>query len=104
MDPLVKAVLLRTCGFILWLSFSAWLFSIVEYTEKDNVEEKYKLLLSLYESMAAKYNMTIEEFNNFSSVVREALSEPKPQWTYLAAIDFVFQAVTTVGEEKYEVI
>ena len=104
MDPLVKAVLLRTCGFILWLSLSAWLFSVVEYTEKDNVEEKYQLLLSLYESMASKYNITIEDFNNFSSVAHEALSEPKPQWTYSAAIDFVFQAVTTIGKVKYEVI
>ena len=73
----------------------------MEYTEKDNGEEKYKLLLSLYNSMASKYNMTIEEFNNFSNVAHEALSEPKPQWTYLASVDFVFQAVTTVGKNKY---
>ncbi|KAL9984087.1 hypothetical protein ACROYT_G006346 [Oculina patagonica] len=47
--------------------------------------------------MASKYNMTIEEFSNFSNVAYEALSEPKPRWTYTDSIDFVFQAVTTIG-------
>ena len=102
MDPQYKAALLRTFSFILWTSLSAWLFSIVEYTEKDNAEEKYQLLLSLYDSMASKYNMTIEEFSNFSNVAHEALSEPKPRWTYLDAVDFVFQAVTTIGKVKWE--
>ena len=54
--------------------------------------------------MASKYNMTIEEFNNFSSVAHEALSEPKPQWTFSVAIDFVFQVVTTIGKVKYKII
>lgn len=101
MDPLLKKVVFRTFVFLLCIFFSAWLFSIVEYTEKDNAEEKYQLLLSLYESMASKYNMTIEEFNNFSNLAHEALSEPKPRWTYVAAVDFVFQALTTIGKANY---
>ena len=73
---------------------------MVEYTGKDYVEENYQLLLSLYDSMASKYNMTIEEFNNFSNRAHEALMDPKPQWTYVAAADFVFQSLTTIGESK----
>lgn len=98
MDQLLKTALLRTFGVSLLISLSPWLFVHVEYTEKDNKEEKYQLLLSLYDSMASTYNMTIEEFNNFSNVAYEALSEPKPQWTYFAAFDFVMQAVTTIGK------
>ncbi|XP_078357345.1 potassium channel subfamily K member 15-like [Oculina patagonica] len=97
MDPLLKTVLLRSLAFLLWILFSAWLFSIVEYTDKDDVEEKYQLLLSLYDSMASKYNMTIDEFNNFSNLAHEALIDPKPQWSYSAAVDFVFQSLTTIG-------
>ena len=77
---------------------------MVEYTEQDNKEEKYQLLLSLYDSMASKYNMTIEEFNNFSNVAHEALSDPKPQWTFVAAMSFSFQTLTTIGKIKYEIV
>ncbi|XP_078357021.1 two pore potassium channel protein sup-9-like isoform X1 [Oculina patagonica] len=97
MDPLFKAALLRTLGLVLWASLSAWLFVIVEHTDKDEREEKYQQLYSLYEFLASKYNMSIEEFNNISNIAHEALSEPKTQWTYDAAVDFVFQAVTTIG-------
>ena len=72
----------------------------MEYTEKDNQEEKYQLLHSLYVSMTSKYNMTIEEFNNFSSIAYEALTEPKPQWTYSVSVNFVFQAFTTIGKDE----
>ncbi|XP_068742092.1 potassium channel subfamily K member 3-like [Montipora capricornis] len=41
--------------------------------------------------------MTIEDFNGFCNMAYEALSEPKMQWTYIAAMRFVFQAVTTIG-------
>ena len=71
---------------------------MAEHTEKGIVEEKYQLLFSLYNLMASKCNMTIEEFNNFSSLALEALSQPKPRWTYIAAVDFVFQAFTTIGK------
>lgn len=100
MDPLIKTALLRTLGFFLMVTFSAWLFSQVERTGKDNSEEKNRLLNSLYKSMATKYNMTIEEFKNFSSVAHEALSEPKPQWTFLASFEFVMTTLTTVGKKK----
>ena len=98
MGPLFKTVLLRAFTFLTWTLFSAWLFSVVEYTEQDNTEEKYQLLISLYNSMASKYNMTIDEFNNFSSAAYEALSEPRPQWNYYDAIDFIFQVFTTIGK------
>ncbi|XP_078359129.1 potassium channel subfamily K member 9-like [Oculina patagonica] len=97
MDPLFKTALRRTLFFLLWTFLSAWLFSAVEYTQKDDSEEKHQLLLSLYDSMASKYNMTIEEFNNFSNHAHQALSEPKPRWTYPASVNFVFQALTTIG-------
>ena len=73
----------------------------VEYTEKDDIDERFQLLRSLYEFMASKYNMTIDDFNNFSNVAHEALSAPKLQWTYRTSFDFVFQMVTTIGETKY---
>ena len=100
MDPLLKTSILRTLGFLLWASLSAWLFVIVEYTEKDERQEKYQLLYSLYQSLVSKYNMSLEEFNNISSIAYEALSEPKPQWTYDIAVDFVGQALTTIGKER----
>ncbi|XP_020605941.1 two pore potassium channel protein sup-9-like [Orbicella faveolata] len=97
MDPLIKTAILRTLGFLLWALLSAWLFVIVEYTEKDDRQEKYQLLYSLYQFLASKYNMSLEEFNNISSIAYEALSEPKPQWTYDIAVNFVWQALTTIG-------
>ncbi|XP_078359128.1 two pore potassium channel protein sup-9-like [Oculina patagonica] len=97
MDPPLKTALLRTLAFFLVTILSAWLFVQVEYTGKDNNKEKYQLLHSLYTSMSSKYNMTIEEFNNFSNVAHEALSEPKPQWTFFTAYEFVMSAVTTIG-------
>lgn len=59
------------------------------------------MLRSLYDFMASKYNMSIEEFNNFSNVAYEALSAPKPKWDYYNAVDFVFQTLTTIGKRKY---
>ena len=100
MDPLIKAAFFRFLGLLLWASLSAWLFVSVEYTEKNNFEEKYQLLRSLYENMASKYNISVEDFNNFSNVAFEALSEPKPKWTYAIAVRFVFQAITTIGKAK----
>ena len=100
MDPLLKTTILRTLGFLLWASLSAWLFVIVEHTEKDSRHEKYQLLYSLYQFLASKYNMSLEEFNNISNMAHEALSEPKPQWTYVNAVGFVWQALTTIGKEK----
>ncbi|KAL9984091.1 hypothetical protein ACROYT_G006350 [Oculina patagonica] len=97
MDPLVKAALLRTFVFLSLVSLSPLLFVHVEYTDEDNKEEKFQLLLSLYESMASNYNMTLTEFNNFSNVAHEALSEPKPRWTYFNAMNFVLQAFSTIG-------
>ena len=104
MDPLIKATLLRTFGFILWVFLSTWVFVLIEDTEKDDREEKYELLSSLYHSMALKYNMTVEEFNNFSSVAFEALSEPKLSWSFVNAFDFVLQAVTTIGKAHIVIV
>ena len=101
MGSLFKAALIRTLGLSLWASLSAWLFVIVEHTEKDDREEKYQQLHSLYEFLVSKYNMSIKEFNNITNVAYEALSEPKPRWTYDDAVDFVIQALTTVGKENY---
>ena len=99
MDPLLKKVLLRFAIFLITTSLSSWLFVLVEYTEKNDAEVKYEMLRSLYESMASKYNMSIEEFNNFSNVAYEALGEPKVKWTYSKAVRFVFQASTTIGKK-----
>ena len=98
MNPLLKTALLRFIAFSLLISLSAWLFVFVEYTGRNEVHEKYQSLRSLYEAMAWKYNMSINEFNNFSTTVHEAMSVPAPEWTYHNAIDFVLQAVTTIGE------
>lgn len=97
MDPLIKKLLLRILGFLLLVSLSSWLFVLVEKMEENDIEVKYQMLRSLYDCMATKYNMSIEEFNNFSNVAYEALSEPKPQWNYNDAMDFVIQTVTTIG-------
>ena len=103
MGTLCKTALLRLFAFMLLTSLSPLLFVQVEYTKKDNKEEKFQLLVSLCKSMAVKYNMTIMEFNNFSNVAYEALSEPKPRWTYIEGIDFVLQALTIIGKAKIRV-
>ena len=100
MNLLVVKALIRTIAFITWTCFSAWLFVQVEYTENDFVDEKYQLLRALYISMVSKYNMTIDDFNNFSNIAHEALSAPDLQWTYLHSFDFVLQTVTTIGEDS----
>ena len=98
MDPLIKTTLHRTLAFLFLALLSPLLFVYVEYKETNDVEEKYKMLRLLYDSMASKCNITIEEFNNFSKLAYDALSEPKPQWTYQLATDFVLQAFTTIGK------
>ena len=87
MDPLLKKVLLRTFVFLLCILFSAWLIFIVENSEKDSVEKKYQLLLSLYELMASNFIMTNEEFYNFSSLAFQAFTEwtQTTEWTSVAA-------------------
>ena len=99
MDRFLKAALLRLLVFFVFISVCSWLFALLEYREQDDVLAKYHLLNSLFQSMASKYNMTIDEFNNFTNMAYQALSEPKPQWTYFAAMEFVFQAVTTIGKK-----
>ena len=99
MNSLLVKALLRTAFFIAWSCFSAWLFVQVEHTENDFVDEKYQLLRSLYISMVSKYNMTIDDFNNFSNIAHEALSAPDLPWTYDHSFDFVLQTVTTIGED-----
>lgn len=86
---------------MLLASLSPLLFVCVEYTDKDNKEETIQLLLSLYKSMAIKYNMTITEFNNLYNVA-EAFREPKPRWTNVEGLDFVLQALTTIGASKIQ--
>ena len=95
---LFKKPLLRMLGFAVFAFVVPWLFVLVEQSEDDTIETKYQLLLSLYDSMASKYNMTVEEFNNFSLAAYEALSIPRQKWTYFAALDFLFQAITTIGK------
>lgn len=99
MDPLFKKVLLRTLLYLLFLLPSAWLFLQVEYTEEDEEETKYQVLHSLQEFMISKYNITTEEFINFSHIAHEALSDPKPKWTFSSALDFVFPAWSTIGKK-----
>ena len=103
MNSLLKTALLRTFGFFLLVSLSSLLFIHVEYTEKDDKQEKYQLLSSLFMSMGSKCNMSLEEFNKFCGVAYEALRMPKPKWTYLHAIDFVVQTVTTMGKYKADI-
>ena len=100
MDPLLKKVLLQFLGLTLLISLSSLLFVLVENTEKNDAEVKYQLLRSLFQFMESKYNMSLEEFNNFSNMAFEGLSEPKPQWTYFNAMDFVMQTVSTIGKKK----
>ena len=103
MKVLLKKCVLRILCLLLWVVFSAWLFVLMEYTEKDGAREKYQLLISLYKFMGTKYNMSLEDFNNFSRMAHEALTEPKLEWTIFIAIDFLFQAFTTIGELIYKI-
>ena len=101
MDLLHKKVLYRTFGVLLLWSLSSFLFVLVEHTEEKDIEVKTKMLRSMFYSMASKYNMTLEDFNHFSNMAYETLSEPKMEWTYTAAMRFVFHTITTIG--KYDI-
>ncbi|XP_068707803.1 uncharacterized protein [Montipora foliosa] len=96
MKVLLKKAAFRTFCMFLWGVCSAWFFVFLEYTEKGGAKEKYNLLISLYKSVATKYNMSVEEFNDFSRVAHEALTEPKLKWTFYTALGFVFQTFTTI--------
>ena len=72
MDPLIKTTLHRTLAFLFLALLSPLLFVYVEYKETNDVEEKYKMLRLLYDSMASKCNITIEEFNNFSKLANHS--------------------------------
>ena len=100
MDPLFKSAFVRTLGFFLLTSLGAWLFVLVEYESEDARKERHQLFHSLYMSMASKYNITIEEFNNFSNMAYDALSNPKPRWNY--SFEFVISVVTIIGKRKQE--
>lgn len=89
MDFFIKVMFFCIFGFILWVFFSIWVFVLIEDMEKDDREEKYELLCFLYYFMVLKYNMIVEEFNNFFSVVFEVLSEFKLLWFFVNVFDFV---------------
>lgn len=77
MDFFFKNIFYWIIVFLFVILFSILLFMYLEYIEKDDVKEKYEMLCFLYEFMLFKYNIIIEEFNNFMNVVYEVLSEFK---------------------------
>ncbi|XP_068742096.1 two pore potassium channel protein sup-9-like [Montipora capricornis] len=97
MDPLLKTALLRMLVFLIFAGVVPWLFVLVEDSNEDTIEAKYHLLRSLYRFMTSKYNMTMEDFKNFSSMAYDALSDTRPSWTYGAGLSCVLQAITTIG-------
>ncbi|XP_074614647.1 two pore potassium channel protein sup-9-like [Acropora palmata] len=97
MDPLCKTYLIRVLAFLIFGAVVPWLFVLVEDSRENTIEAKYQVLESLHVSMISKYNMTIEEFINFSTSAHDVLSEADPRWGYFVALEFLLQAVTTVG-------
>lgn len=101
MDPLCKTYLIRVLAFLIFGAVVPWLFVLVEDSRENTIEAKYQVLESLHVSMISKYNMTIEEFITFSTSAHDVLSEADPRWGYFVALEFLLQAVTTVGKHMF---
>lgn len=50
--------------------------------------------------MVFKYNIIIEEFNNFFNMVYDVLSSFKLCWNYLVLFEFVISVVIIIGKRK----
>ena len=97
MRLLVKKALVRTALFFTCGCLGGLLFWSIE-DQEDQMAVKEALLLSLKNAMTVKYNMTAEEFENFTRLSFEAQSRPKPAMSIENAIEFSFSAITTIGE------
>lgn len=101
MDTLCKTYLLRALAFVIFAAVVPWLFVLVEDSRENTIQAKYQVLESLHVSMVSKYNMTNEEFIIFSTSAHDVLSEASPRWGYFVALEFLLQAVTTIGKNMF---
>ena len=99
MKPLVKKALFRFLLCMIWGIVGGLVFSSIEY-RGDQKTKKRLLLLSLNNTLSIKYNMSAQDFNNFTKMAFEALSPAGPRWDIEDGINFAFQTITTVGKSK----
>ena len=98
-SSLLKKTLFRVIAFAFAASIGAIIFSSVERPNAENESKtKQKLLESLKKEMEIKYNMTQEDFDNFTQLSHEALSLGGPAWDYVDGLRFAFETLTTIGK------
>ncbi|EDO30949.1 predicted protein [Nematostella vectensis] len=99
MFSLVKRVLIRLLLCLAYMFLFGTVMYLVERPHQDIKQEKQQNLSNLFDHMRAKYNMTSQEFENFTSIAHATLSpNNKAKWSYFRnAIRFMVALCTTVG-------
>ena len=100
MRPPVKKALVRVVLFVVFGCLGGPLFWAIEH-RGDQRAMKAALLQSLNASMSAKYNMTAQDFENFTRISFEALRPSTASWTLEEAVEFSFQTITTIGKKIF---
>jgi len=96
--PLLWKTLFRVIAFSVLAVSGGLIFSVVEHPNAvNNLKKKNELLDSLREDMEKKYNMTKDDFDNFTELTDEALSLDGPRWGYFEGVRFAFETLTTIG-------
>ena len=76
-------------------SIGGLIFAAVEHPNAvNNLKRKKKLLASLREDMAKKYNMSQDDFVSFIEITEDAVSKDGPSWGYFEGIRFAFETLT----------
>jgi len=101
--PLLWKTLFRVIAFSVLAVSGGLIFSVVEHPNAvNNLKKKNELLDSLREDMEKKYNMTKDDFDNFTELTDEALSLDGPRWGYFEGVRFAFETLTTIGKSNRE--
>jgi len=99
MHPLIGKAFQRIVVFSVYCLLVTWIFTIIERKDELAHERMKRMLKDLREEITFKYNMTDDDFHNFTVKAAAALSAgDKLDWTFPNSGSFVFAALTTVGK------
>ena len=98
MGILLRKVVIRNVLLILWVIIWAAIYSHIEQNDSSSSTRHHQALDYQRLDLKDKYNMSEMEVQTLISIVRDALSDTKPLWTFWNAVDFVFQSLTTIGK------
>lgn len=94
-------LLILFLSWILFIIIGAFIFQAIEGSN-DNAtgNSKVKLLEEIKKNVTATFNMTESEFDNFVQQIQSAASssEKGNEWTFINAMPFIVQLLTTIGK------